>query len=137
MLWGGLASEIIVPGLSLGVSMPLKTDSQMNMALRGSVEAFVLPFETASGSSTPLPVPVIFNADLLFSTASSDVKVYGGPSVGTLLGQVWAVGGVVGVRNNFGSSNLGWYAEGKAQYLFGGGTGLLIPGARLGVTYRF
>ena len=110
MLWGGLASELVLPGLGVGASVPLKSSSPTTeMAVRGSVETFVVPFipEPQDGG-IPL-LPLVLNADLLFSEklSGSGIKVYGGPNVGTIHGLFWGVGGVVGARNTFGSSKLG------------------------------
>lgn len=136
MLWGAVSSEFfILPGLFVGLSGPVGTTGNMNLVLRGSLEVTGNPGETFDG--TPV-LPFVFgNADLLVTSSRPGLKWYAGPSVGTLMGGVFLVGAVGGVRNEFGNSALGWFAEGKLRAAFVSSTVLPSPGARLGLTYRF
>lgn len=81
------------------------------------------------------------NVDLLLSGGGRGLRAYGGPSVGTIPGFAILLGGVGGVRGDFGAGPWGYFAEAKARVGFGaaggGGTVLVLPGVNLGVTYRF
>ncbi|MFB9992414.1 hypothetical protein ACFFLM_10600 [Deinococcus oregonensis] len=133
-LWGGLASEFFVlPGLSLGASVPLGQWDTVNVAARAMADVILLPLPDLN-----VPLVPLVGADLLFSGPLGNVTVYGGPGVGTLLGQAFWVSGTAGIRNTFGGSHWGYFTELKGQYLFDmAGTGVFSPGTRLGLTYRF
>lgn len=137
-VWGGVGTELyVLPGVTLGASAPVARVGNVNLALRAGAEAILIPLADAPG-----PLPIV-NADLLLSPSGGGrgLQVYGGPSVGTVLGYAWLLGGVAGVRGDFGAGPWGYFAEGKARMLFigtgDGGAALFTPGINLGVTYRF
>jgi hypothetical protein len=134
-LWGGVASELyVLPGVMIGASAPVGRLGNVNLALRAGAEAIIIPV-----ADIPGPLPVV-NVDLLLSGRGRGLQVYGGPSVGTVLGAAWLLGGVAGVRGSFGAGPWGYFAEGKARVLYVGAEGrgaLFTPGLNLGVTYRF
>lgn len=137
-VWGGLGTELyVLPGVTIGASAPLGRVGNVNLALRAGAEAILIPLADAPG-----PLPIV-NAALLLSPSGGGrgLQVYGGPSVGTVLGYAWLLGGVAGVRGDFGAGPWGYFAEGKARMLFigtgDGGAALFTPGINLGVTYRF
>lgn len=135
-VWGGASTEFyVLPGVMVGASAPVGRVGNLNLALRASAEAILVPLADAPG-----PLPIV-NADLLLSGGGRGLRVYGGPSVGTVLGYAWLLGGVAGVRGDFGTGPWGYFAEAKARvgYVAGGdgGAALVLPGGNLGVTYRF
>lgn len=136
-VWGGLGTEAyFVPTATLGLSADVAQFSGVRVGVRGSAGLALLPFE----ASAPGPLTLL-GADVLFSGASGPLNAYGGPSVAFVPGGggVVMVGAVGGVQGQFGAGALGWFAEGKLRYAFasGVGTGLVLPGATIGVTYRF
>lgn len=137
MLWLGLGTEFyFLPGVSLGLSVPLVNTQGFSVSLRGVLDGVIIPLPDAS---VPLPIPFV-NADLLFSSVEPGVKVYGGPSVGTLLGSTWLLGGVLGARNEFQGASWGWFAEAKVRAVLDSTGASAFPtsmGARLGFTHRF
>jgi len=128
-IWGGPATEVyILPGLSAAVSFPVMPDT----ALRLGAEAILVPRPDVN-----LPLPVV-NADVLFGEHYGDTVLYAGPSVGTVLGAAWLLGGVAGVQRPFGDSPVGWYAETRLRF----GTDfrnafIFLPGVSVGLTVRF
>lgn len=133
-LWGGLASEFyVLPGVRVAASVPVGPVGGLNLAVRAGAAAIILPVADVTG---PLPYA---NLDALLSKETRGLRVYGGPSVGTLGGMYWLAGGVVGIRNEFQSSAWGWYAEAQPRFIFGL-TDVPVwfaPGTSVGVTYRF
>lgn len=135
-VWGGLSTEFYaLPGVMVGASVPVGRVGGMNLGLRGSTEAILLP-------AADVPGPLTFvNVDLLLSGSGRNLRAYGGPSVGTLLGFAWLLGGVGGVRGDFGGGPWGYFAEAKLRFLYGaasdGGGTVFAPGLNVGVTYRF
>lgn len=135
-VWGGVSSElIIVPTLYGAVSVPAGAAAP-NLLVRGGLQYVGY---TALG------------ADLLFSAGPRGV--YGGPSAAVIFGENsgWLAGGVLGYRNTFGGSRLGFFVEGKARYLFLNDAvtpnyppgspaqdfRFVSPGVGFGLTYRF
>ncbi|MFC3835469.1 MULTISPECIES: hypothetical protein [Deinococcus] len=143
-MWGGLGTELfIVPGVRLGLSAPVGQVSGLNMAVRGTAGVLVVPLVgdpapgTQSGGVLPFPL-VTGDFDLLLSRDRSGVGFYGGPSVGTVMGQAWLFGAVAGYTNTFGSGTWGYYVEGKLRGIVGpADLRGVSPGLHLGVTYRF
>lgn len=144
-VWGGLSSELVVlPGVNVGVSAPVGS----NLTLRGTVGATLLVFVgdgvdengALTGAAAGLPLPTV-GADLLFGRTSPGTRVYGGPSLAVAFGldsnPVFAVGGVAGIRGDFGGGPWGYYAEAKLRALLVPGAALPSPGLNIGVTYRF
>ncbi len=133
-VWGGLASELfILPGLSAGLSVGVGQVGAASVSVRGMADVIFFPVADVS-----VPIVPLVGADLLFSGPVGNVTVYGGPGVGTILGQVFWVSGTAGIRNPFGSSGWGYFGEFKGRYVFdSAGTVLFSPGTRLGLTYRF
>ena len=133
--WGGLGTEAyLVPTATLGLSADLGQFSDVKVGVRGTA-GLALWFD----SSAPGPLTLL-GADVLFSGATGPLNVYGGPGVAFVPGGgVLMVGAVGGLKGQFGAGSLGWFAEGKLRYAFaaGQGTGLVLPGANLGITYRF
>ncbi|MDV6373361.1 hypothetical protein [Deinococcus arenicola] len=133
-VWGGVGTEFyLLPGVMLGASVPVGRLDGIDLGIRASAEATIIPLPDATG-----PIPFV-NVDLLFSGSGRGLRAYGGPSVGTVLGYAWLLGGVGGVRGDFGAGPWGYFAEAKARVLYAGGGGgaLFAPGVNLGVTYRF
>ncbi len=135
-VWGGVGTELFVlPGAMIGASAPVGRLGRVNLALRASAEAIVVP-----AADVPGPLPFV-NVDLLMLAGGRGVRAYGGPSVGTIPGFAVLLGGVGGVRGDFGAGPWGYFAEAKARVVFGaaggGGTVPVLPGLNLGVTYRF
>lgn len=133
-IWGSLASEFLVlPGLSAGLSVGVGQLGGASVSVRGMADVIFVPLPDVN-----VPIVPLVGADLLFSGPAGNVTVYGGPGVGTVLGEVFWVSGTAGIRNTFGDSRWGYFTELKGRYLFDtAGTGLLSPGTRLGLTYRF
>lgn len=133
-VWGGLASEFyILPSLSAGLSVGVGQLGGASVSVRGTADVSFVPLPDVE-----MPLIPFVGADLLFSGPAGNVTVYGGPGVGTVLGQVFWVSGTAGIRNSFGDSRWGYFGEFKGRYLFDtNGIGLLSPGTRLGLTYRF
>ncbi|THF68569.1 hypothetical protein E7T06_15830 [Deinococcus sp. Arct2-2] len=133
-VWGGLTSEfVILPGLSAGLSIPVGQVGGASVSVRGMADVTFVPLPDVE-----MPFIPFVGADLLFSGPAGNVTVYGGPGVGTVLGQLFWVSGTAGIRNTFGDSRWGYFGEFKGRYLFDtNGIGLLSPGTRLGLTYRF
>lgn len=123
-VWVGGASELLVlPEAMLMVSGPVAP----GIELRGGAEV-PLSFGAAGLLFT------VLNAELLFAAPASNF--YAGPSVGTVWGQAWAVGGVAGLRSQ--GPGVGYFGEVKARMLWlGGQPRLLSPGLRLGVNFGF
>lgn len=135
-VWGGLGTEAyLVPTATLGLSAGLGSLGGVQIAARGTA-GLALWFDSAA----PGPLTLL-GADLLLSGQTGPLNVYGGPGVAFVPGGgVLMVGAVGGVQGRFGSGPWGWFAEGKLRYAFapgGGSGGLALPGANLGVTYRF
>lgn len=135
-IWGGVGTEFyVLPGVMIGASAPVGRLGKVNLAVRASAEALLIPLPDANG-----PLPFV-NVDLLLSGSGRGLRAYGGPSVGTIPGFAILLGGVGGVRGDFGVGPWGYFAEAKARVGFGaaggGGTVLVLPGVNLGVTYRF
>ncbi|CAM4444781.1 hypothetical protein [Deinococcus marmoris] len=135
-VWGGVGTEFyVLPGVMIGASAPVGRLGKVNLAVRASAEALLIPLPDANG-----PIPFV-NVDLLLSGSGRGLRAYGGPSVGTIPGFAILLGGVGGVRGDFGAGPWGYFAEAKARVGFGaaggGGTVLVLPGVNLGVTYRF
>ncbi|QFP77511.1 hypothetical protein [Deinococcus sp. AJ005] len=135
-VWGGVGTEFyVLPGVMIGASAPIGHLGKVNLALRASAEALLIPLPDANG-----PLPFV-NVDLLLSGGGRGLRAYGGPSVGTIPGFAILLGGVGGVRGDFGAGPWGYFAEAKARVGFGaaggGGVALFLPGVNLGVTYRF
>ncbi|GGO24165.1 hypothetical protein [Deinococcus humi] len=135
-VWGGVGTELyVLPGVLLGASAPIGHLGGVNLALRASAEAVIVPV-----ADLPGPLPFV-NVDLLLSGSGRGLRAYGGPSVGTIPGFAILLGGVGGVRGDFGAGPWGYFAETKARVAFGaaGGSGamLVLPGVNLGITYRF
>ncbi|UQN05948.1 hypothetical protein [Deinococcus sp. QL22] len=133
-VWGSLTSEIfILPGLSAGLSFPVGQLGRASVSVRGMADVIFFPLPDVS-----VPIVPLVGADLLFSGPVGNVTVYGGPGIGTVLGDLFWVSGTAGIRNSFGSSRWGYFGEFKGRYLFDtAGTVLSSPGTRLGLTYRF
>ncbi|WP_157451703.1 hypothetical protein [Deinococcus aquatilis] len=133
-VWGSLSTEFfILPSLSAGVSVGVGQAGPASLSVRGMADLTYVPLPDVT---TPL-LPLI-GADLLFSGLVGNLTVYGGPGVGTLLGQAFWVSGTAGLRNTFGNSRWGFFSEVRGRYAFDlAGNGFLSPGTRLGLTYRF
>ncbi|WP_189071521.1 hypothetical protein [Deinococcus sedimenti] len=131
-VWGGVGTEVyLLPTLSLGLSADVAQLPSGTLSVRGTASATLIPLPDVTG-----PIPVV-GADLLFRGNRAGLNVYGGPSVGTILGAAWLLGGVVGVQGPLGQGNWGYFGEVKARYLVVPGQGVFAPGVNLGVTYRF
>ncbi|PTA68915.1 hypothetical protein [Deinococcus arcticus] len=133
-LWGGLGTEVfVIPGATLGLSATVAQLPRMNVDLRGSASAYLLPVPDVNGPFTA------FNAELLFSGRNSNFNLYGGPSVGTVLGGLWTVGATGGLRGQFDGGNLGWFSEAHLRAAFDSAGLFPFPlvGGTFGVTYRF
>lgn len=123
-MWVGGASELLVlPEALLMLSAPVAP----GVELRGGAEV-PLGFGSAGLLFT------VLNAELLFSAPASNF--YAGPSVGTIWGEFWAVGGVAGLRSR--GPGAGYFGEVKARMVWQGGqVQLFSPGLRLGVNFGF
>lgn len=123
-VWVGGASELLfLPGVAVLLSTPVAP----GVELRGGAEV-------AMGFGAAALTAPLLNAELLFAAPASNF--YAGPSVGTIWGQAWAVGGVAGLRSQ--GQGVGYFGEVKARMLWLGGQPLLLsPGLRLGVNFGF
>lgn len=132
-LWGGLnAQTVYLPGISLGISRTVGQVGALDLSVRGVLDVVLIP---ASESPVPLPAPLL-GADVLFSGPVGDLTVYGGPGVGTFLGDAFWISGTAGLREEFGEGRWGYFGEVKARYSWAQASNL-TPGVRLGLTYRF
>ncbi|KQQ99360.1 hypothetical protein [Deinococcus sp. Leaf326] len=133
-LWGGLSSELyILSGLTAGLSVPVFQTPALTVSVRGALDLVLVPLPDLPVAAAPL-----IGADLLLSTRSRGVNVYGGPGAGTLLGLVSWVGGTAGLRGTFSTDGRwGYFGEFKGRYFLDSDVGIFSPGARFGLTYRF
>ncbi|WP_309571390.1 hypothetical protein [Deinococcus sp.] len=134
-LWGGMGTDAyFVPTATLGLSARVGQLGGAQVSVRGTAGLGVLPIPDATGPLTLLA------ADVLFSGATGPLNAHGGPGVAFVPGVSAVLVGVAGgVQGRFGQGAWGWFAEGKLRYAFStaGGCGLVLPGADLGVRYRF
>ncbi len=137
-LWGSIGSEVfILPAVNVGVSTPVSWFNHDNTIARFGVSSIIFGDKTAI-------VATALRGDVLFSKNNW----YYGPSLGYVfasgtgnnLSNALEVSGVLGYQEPFStSSKLGYYAELRGSLGFSAFfvTPIIIPGAKIGLTYKF